>query len=178
MFRLLTIPQNFATNLLGSLEVRPQSRHMDREIIKGIIDRVAGGEALKDICTAADAPCARSTFYVEVAKAPDLAIAYDLARAARSLPIEEEILEITDRVLGRPGAGEKIDPRAAQVALNAKMWLLERMDPRRFGSRQETTVNEGKSSYVADLERAQGMIKRAEPLPASVVELKKADNAA
>lgn len=142
-----------------------------REILEQVIERVAGGESVKRITTADDAPCCQSKFYVALTRHPDLALKYDLARAARSQSIVDEAEELANAV-----ARGEIAPQAGKVAIDFRLWLAERADPRRFGNRQETTVSEGKSNYVADLERAQCMIK-AKPAD-NVVPLKKASDVA
>lgn len=144
-----------------------------RDILEHVIERVAGGESVRQITSADDAPCCQRGFYYAILRHPDLGAKFDVARAARSQSVVDEAEELAEKV-----ARGEIAPQAGKVAIDFKLWLAERADPRRFGNRQETTVSEGKSNYVADLERAQGMIKRAEPLPTNVVGLKKATDAA
>ena len=60
---------------------------------------------------------------------------FELVRTARALANAERIEALADQV-----EQEQIDPNAAKVAMGARQWLAERMDPRRWGNKVQNDV--------------------------------------
>jgi hypothetical protein len=66
---------------------------------------------------------------------PALMERYEIVRNARALLNAERIEALAEKV-----EQEQIDPNAAKVAMNARQWLAERMDPRRWGTKIQSDV--------------------------------------
>ena len=60
---------------------------------------------------------------------------FELVRTARALANAERIEALADQV-----EQEQIDPNAAKVAMGARQWLAERMDPKRWGNKIQNDV--------------------------------------
>jgi hypothetical protein len=60
---------------------------------------------------------------------------FELVRTARALANAERIERLAEQV-----EEERIDPNAAKVAMGARQWLAERMDPKRWGNKIQSDV--------------------------------------
>ncbi len=119
-----------------------------------VIARVADGASLKGELDKPDAPFGRRTFYDRIAKDDAMRRAWDSARMDRADAIVDECEGIVAKVLNK-----ELEPKAAQVAINMKLWLAERADPRRYGAKQTLEHTGNGSDFMSVLQRAQGKIQ-------------------
>ena len=66
---------------------------------------------------------------------PALMDRYEIVRNARALANAERIEQLAHKV-----EQEEIDPNAAKVAMGARQWLAERLDPKRWGNKIQSDV--------------------------------------
>ena len=66
---------------------------------------------------------------------PDLMERYEMVRNVRALVNAERIEALAERV-----EQEQMDPNAARVAMGARQWLAERLDPKRWGTKVQSDV--------------------------------------
>lgn len=106
------------------------ARIANREaILAAVIDRVAAGEYVEDICAEEGMP-GQSTLWDWINA--DDAIRDQWARArARSAVVEERRVAA---LAAKVEAGE-LAPEAARVAINARQWLAKIRDPRSYGDK-------------------------------------------
>lgn len=134
----------------------------DPSIALKIIERIAEGELLKDICSPGTDMPARSTFYRWVVNNPPLAQAYNAARELSAQALEEDALG-TAAMLKDPKVNKKLtgtQVRAYEVAMNQLRWSAQRRDPAKFAERTtqstivpiqiNTTLNLGDKSTAGE----------------------------
>lgn len=97
----------------------------DMAVVTTICQRIADGKSLRAVCKAADMP-ARENFLDWVAKKPEVRALYEQAIADREERYFEEVIEIADS--GR-------DPQKTRVQVDARKWVLARMNPKKYGDR-------------------------------------------
>ena len=107
---------------------------MDAQLIDTILDRLSGGETLRQILLTPGYPTRQSFLrLVDPAAHPLLADRY--ARARRDgLDVQaEQLIEVAQ--------DDKRDPNARRVEIDARKWLLSKMRPDKYGDRvtQEVT---------------------------------------
>ena len=107
---------------------------MDAQLIDTILDRLSGGETLRQILLTPGYPTRQSFLrLVDADKYPLLADRY--ARARRDgLDVQaEQLIEVAQ--------DDKRDPNARRVEIDARKWLLSKMRPDKYGDRvtQEVT---------------------------------------
>jgi hypothetical protein len=66
---------------------------------------------------------------------PNLMERYEMVRNVRALVNAERIEALAERV-----EQEQMDPNAARVAMGARQWLAERLDPKRWGTKVQSDV--------------------------------------
>jgi hypothetical protein len=66
---------------------------------------------------------------------PALMERYEIVRNVRALVNAERIEALAEKV-----EQEQMDPNAAKVAMGARQWLAERMDPKRWGNKIQSDV--------------------------------------
>ena len=132
------------------------------EVAAQICARIANGTSLSKVCRDKEMP-SRPTFFEWVAAHPELAEMYRIAIQCRAHGIFEEILEIADtpqegvkiKESDKNGlekmTGDMIDHRRLRV--DARKWILARMDPTRYGDRVSTELT-GKDGGPVQLENA------------------------
>lgn len=98
-----------------------------------ILDQIAEGKTLNDICTIENGMPHRRTFRRWVVLHPPLAKAYREALLISASSLEEEALDIARTIRKNPGTSTDI--RAAEVALNQFRWSATRRDPAKYGER-------------------------------------------
>jgi hypothetical protein len=100
-----------------------------------ICERMAEGESLRAICKAKDMPAKRSVLRW-VAGDETLAKQYSEAQTMRAECYFDEIIAIAD---------SKSDPQKTRVQIDARKWVLARMNPKKYGDKftQELTGSEG-----------------------------------
>lgn len=99
------------------------------EIAQAIIERIAAGEFLTDICRDKGMP-SRQTFWEWVDGDEALATQCARARARSAAEDERSVAELARRVV----AGE-IEPEAARTAANMHTWLAKVRNPKVYGDR-------------------------------------------
>lgn len=107
----------------------------NQAIFDRICERMAEGESLRAICKTKDYP-AKRTVMRWVAKDEKLAAQYADAQNLRAEHYFDEIIDIAD---------SKSDPQKTRVQIDARKWVLARMNPKKYGDRftQELTGEGG-----------------------------------
>lgn len=100
-----------------------------------ICERMAEGESLRGICKGKDMP-AKRTVLRWVAKDEKLAEQYSEAQSMRAEHYFDEIIDIADK---------GTDPAKTRVQVDARKWVLARMNPKKYGDKftQELTGADG-----------------------------------
>lgn len=126
---------------LPSVEVgmRRYTRY-DPGIALDIIERIAEGELLRDICNPkAEKPTvSKSTFLRWVATVPELAPAYAAAQRISALSFEEEAIYDARRVAIAPGSPQNVS--AAVAKMKQLQWSAERRDPTKYSAKGDTKI--------------------------------------
>lgn len=100
-----------------------------------ICDQMAGGDSLRVICKAKDMPNRRTVMrWIEGNE--KLAAQYSEALNQRAEHYFDEIIDIAD---------SKADPQKTRVQIDARKWVLSRMNPKKYGDKftQELTGADG-----------------------------------
>lgn len=107
----------------------------DQKLFDRICERIAEGESLIAICKTKDYPVKR-TVLRWVAKDETLAAQYAEAQNMRADHYFDQIIDIADK-----GS----DPAKTRVQVDARKWVLARMNPKKYGDKftQELTGSEG-----------------------------------
>jgi hypothetical protein len=105
-----------------------------------ICEAVAHGEALQDVCNEPGMP-ARRTVYYWLRTNDEFAAAYDLAREMRADLLADEVVKISDTE----------DPARARVQIDARRWAASKLNPRRYGERQDRNLDGPTISITFDL---------------------------
>jgi hypothetical protein len=95
-----------------------------------ILERVAGGEALRTVCV--ELGTSPQAFLRRVADNTALADQYARARTACGDMMDSRVQSVADDC-----AAGKIEPNAARVAIDAYKWRAAHLQPRRYGERLE-----------------------------------------
>lgn len=111
-----------------------------QELFDRICERMAEGESLRAICKAKDMP-AKRTVLRWVANDEALAKQYSEAQQMRAECYFDEIIAIAD---------SKSDPQKTRVQIDARKWVLARMNPKKYGDKftQELTGSDGGALVV------------------------------
>lgn len=112
-----------------------------------ICDRMSEGESLRAICKTVGMPNKRTVMrWVEADQ--KLQIQYSAAQQLRAEHYFDEIVDIAD---------SKSDPQKTRVQIDARKWVLARMNPKKYGDKftQELT-GEGGGALVVELVRFRG----------------------
>jgi hypothetical protein len=114
-------------------------------------EHLAEGNTLRSFVSGSDIPY--GVLWRKMQSDPVLMERYEIVRNARALANAERIEALADKV-----ETEQIDPNAAKVAMSARQWLAERMDPKRWGNRIQqdvkiTDMNQLHLQAVRDLMR-------------------------
>lgn len=106
-----------------------------QQLFDRICERMAEGESLRAICKAKDMP-AKRTVLRWVAANEKLAAQYSEAQQMRAEHYFDEIIDIAD---------SKSDPQKTRVQIDARKWVLARMNPKKYGDKftQELTGDGG-----------------------------------
>lgn len=105
-----------------------------------ICEAVANGEALQDVCKQPGMP-ARRTVYYWLRTNEEFATAYELAREMRADLLADEVVKISDTE----------DPARARVQIDARRWAASKLNPRRYGERQDRFQDGPTISITFDL---------------------------
>lgn len=102
-----------------------------QEIFDKICERMAEGESLRAICKTKGFP-AKRTVLRWVAADGTLAKQYAEAQLMRAEHYFDEIVEIADG---------GTDPAKTRVQVDARKWVLSRMNPKKYGDKMDLTAN-------------------------------------
>jgi hypothetical protein len=105
------------------------------DLFDRICERIAEGESLRSICRAKDMPNKRTVMrWLEKSEA--LQLQYSEAQNLRAECYFDEIIDIAD---------SKADPQKTRVQIDARKWVLARMNPKKYGDKftQELTGADG-----------------------------------
>lgn len=110
----------------------------DPKIAVAIIEKLAEGQLLRDICTEENGMPHRTTFMKWVSREPELAQAYMAARELSAMSMEEEAIDVSRKLLVDPGTAQRVS--AANTLINQLRWSASRRDPKQFGDRAQTQI--------------------------------------
>lgn len=96
-------------------------------------EHLAEGNTLRSFVSGSDIPY--GVLWRKMQSDPVLMERYEIVRNARALANAERIEALADKV-----ETEQIDPNAAKVAMGARQWLAERMDPKRWGNKIQQDI--------------------------------------
>lgn len=105
-----------------------------------ICEAVANGEALQDVCKQPGMP-ARRTVYYWLRTNDEFSTAYELAREMRADLLADEVVKISDTE----------EPARARVQIDARRWAASKLNPRRYGERQDRSQDGPTISITFDL---------------------------
>lgn len=105
------------------------------ELFARICDMISEGKSLRSICKMSGMPN-KSTFFEWLKRDEKLAAQYAEAQQARAEHYFDEIIDIAD---------SKSDPQKTRVQIDARKWVLARMNPKKYGDKftQELTGPDG-----------------------------------
>lgn len=106
-----------------------------RDIADEIIDRLAEGETLRQICRDPRMPSAATVHGWVLNDRDGFAQRYARARALLLEHWAEDIIEIGDHT--------QLDPRDRHVKIEARKWLLSKLKPERYGNKVQHTGGDG-----------------------------------
>lgn len=112
----------------------------DPNIALDIVERIAEGELLRDICDRNANPrtVARSTFLRWVSTVPELAKAYAAAQRISALSFEEEALHSAKAVRDAPGTPQRVS--AMNTYISQLRWSAARRDPTKYSDKGQLNV--------------------------------------
>mgnify|MGYP001052966149 CR=1 FL=1 len=99
-----------------------------QEIAARICEEIASGKSLKKVCALNGMP-AMSTVFLWIARHKEFSENYARAQADRVVAWSEEIVDIADN--------SKADTNRAKLRVDTRRWLMSKMDPKKYGDRQE-----------------------------------------
>jgi hypothetical protein len=100
------------------------------EIADAILERLANGESMVQICSDAKMPGLRTVMRWAVDN-DDFGTEYARAREAQAEVMDDKILTAAETA--------KADPQAARVQIEAYKWRAAKLAPKRFGDRIDVT---------------------------------------
>lgn len=100
------------------------------EIAERVLDQLAEGKSLVEICRADDMPSAR-TVHQWVADNPNFSQNYTRAREVQAEFMDDKVMQVAER------AGE--DPQAAKVKIDAYKWRASHLAPKKYGTKLDLT---------------------------------------
>lgn len=112
-------------------------RPYDPKVALDILEEIAKGVTLTEVCKRPDMPCL-TTFHKWVVLHADLARAYHEARRLSAQALEDEAIGLGRLIAAEPGAPQRV--RAFDVLMNQLRWSAAKRDPSRFGERAPVNV--------------------------------------
>lgn len=134
----------------------------DPTLALDIVERIADGELLKDICSpsASRPTIAKSTFLRWVSTVPELAKAYAAAQQISALSFEENAIAKATAVSNEPGSA--VNVAAANLYVSQMRWSAARRNPTKYSDKGNTqivvpvnittTLDMGKGAGAIDVE--------------------------
>lgn len=105
----------------------------DPKVALEIVERIAEGELLMEICAPGTGMPHRGTFHRWVVAQPELARAYNAARELSAMSLEERALALANEL--EHGEQNHVKTRALDVAMQQYRWSAARRDPAKFGDK-------------------------------------------
>lgn len=131
------------------------------EIRTAILERIANGESVREICRSDGMP-AMSTVFKWLAEDKSFAEQYARAKAEGADAMADEILEIADDARNdwmerndRDNPGWQFNGEAArrsQIRIDARKWLLAKTQPKKYGDKVEHEIG-GSLNHVHTVRR-------------------------
>ena len=118
----------------GLRKIRVAKQMATPEFWDSVFDAISSGIALMEFCQVEDVPY--TTVQGKMRRSAELTARLGRAREARALVHVERMEDIANRV----ESGE-LDPRRAQVSLQARQWLSSRMDNHLWGDLQKVQAD-------------------------------------
>ena len=115
-------------------KIRVDAEMKTPEFWDKIFDTISAGVALMEYCNVEDIPY--NVVQGKIRRSADLTARLGRAREARASVHAERMEDIANRV----ESGE-LDPKRAQVSLQARQWLASRMDSKIWGDLQKVEAN-------------------------------------
>lgn len=110
----------------------------DPEIALEIVEQIAQGHTIREICKPGTKFPHPVTFKRWVINNPDLARAYKAARLLSAEAFEEEALDLAREIRLKQQDGTQV--RAYEVAMAQLRWSAERRDPEQYANRGQVNV--------------------------------------
>ncbi|MBL8301533.1 MAG: hypothetical protein JNM26_02045 [Ideonella sp.] len=104
------------------------------EVAERICLELMNGRALCEITQADDMP-AQSTVYKWLLRYPEFVEMYNAGRK-----FQAETMADRATLMALKGSSVIVDPQAAAVQLNAIKWAAGRLDPRKYGDKQDINI--------------------------------------
>lgn len=128
-------------------EYRQRPRDYNPGLAQEIIDRIANGQSLTEVCDDRDMPLP-ATFLRWCRTDPTLGMEYEQAIRDRADVLVEEMQELASGP----------DPQRARVEVDARKWTAERLVPAKYGARSyqlqpKPEEDKGGVDYAAELRR-------------------------
>ncbi|MDO4250880.1 MAG: hypothetical protein Q4C68_05150 [Moraxella sp.] len=114
-----------------------------KELISEFLYRISLGRSVASVCTDKDMPH-RSTIYEWLAKNADFADRYARASEQRADHYFDEMLDIADNA-----PTEEI--QKAKLQIDTRKWVLARMNPSKYGDKQDNNTAGKAIDLMADL---------------------------
>lgn len=122
-----TMPKNYPVGGDGKIILTKKVESLVDSVFKGMYD----SRSVKAILEELDVPS--YIFYRIIQEYPDIYSRYEMAQAARSEGLADEIIEIADT---------EPDPGKARNRIEARKWYASKMKPQKFGDRIDVNVNQ------------------------------------
>lgn len=131
-----------AARTLGLAREKRRGRiltRFDPDVALDIIERIAEGELLKDICDphATNPTVSRATFMRWVMQQPELAQAFNEARELSAYALEEDAIDAVRDQIKTPGTQNKL--RAVGLGVDQFRWSSVRRNMQKFGDKSGAT---------------------------------------
>lgn len=115
-----------------------------KAVFSAICDRMAEGESVRAICASKDMPNKR-TFFRWLTAHPELIEEYEAAVQVRAEGYFDEMIGIAD---------SKADPAKVRNMIDARKWVLARMNPKKYGDMVKTELTgTGSGALVIEMVR-------------------------
>lgn len=110
----------------------------DPTIALDVVERVADGELLTDICNRQTGPVSKSTFLKWVATVPEVAKAYAAAQQLSALSFEEAAIKKAQATAMAPGSTQNV--AAANLLVSQYRWSAARRNPTKYSDKGNTSI--------------------------------------
>lgn len=110
----------------------------DPALAARIVEGVAEGHLLRDLCTEGNGLPAPTTFMRWVMLYPELNKAWNAAVELSARMLEEEALSEARFLRKKPGTQQEV--RACEILIQQLRWSAERRDPSKFGAQRQVSI--------------------------------------